>query len=344
MNYANMIEEKNLKKVFIMATLVSTIVGTFTSSLGLYERVQQRRQQKTDKGQDQKLSQLQKQLEEIEQRSRRNTEEQKKFERKKDELEESLEKSGPMIKHEFDRDVQRLGKQFAIGDTISQTQLQAQIIALQQTVISVLENALYNNRNINQVDLAKLFQASEAAREGSLGLLHDQYQRMLTAAPVQGSPAPTKRTQRALPPGASSSPSLIDTSPLFCRYSVDLQKNPNRPLASNLQPGGDNACPACDTRLAIEQGRVWKIIKEIERVKKSTAKYDDILIEERTFHLSNRFVVKCHRDNGQFACVLCNRNRDVDTVWETANSLVKHVWRAHESEEYGADPDIREIG
>lgn len=51
-----MIEEKNLKKGFIIATLMSTVVGTFTATMALHDKVKERRdkakQSKKDGTQD----------------------------------------------------------------------------------------------------------------------------------------------------------------------------------------------------------------------------------------------------------------------------------------------------
>lgn len=66
-------------------------------------------------------------------------------------------------------------------------------------------------------------------------------------------------------------------------------------------------------------------------------------LDEVTFHVMNRFIVKCHREDGEFACVLCNRNRPVDTIWGSMNELVKHVQRAHDVGEYMREVDIKEV-
>lgn len=57
---------------------------------------------------------------------------------------------------------------------------------LQQTVIRVLEDAMYNNRYIDPPGLDRLLFASRTARNGSLDALRGQYQRLLLELP----PAP----------------------------------------------------------------------------------------------------------------------------------------------------------
>ena len=170
------------------------------------------------------------------------------------------------------------------------------------------------------------------------------------------SSTPTLKSTRtkALPPASTKggddktsitrAKTVVDTSgPLFCRYSSELQRDPRMPLHGSFAPGGANACPACETTLEVEQGRAWKIVKEILHERISTPEYDDEIIEERIFLLGNRFVIKCHREDGGFACLLCYRNRDKDTLLESAQGLVRHIWQKHEVEEFG-DIDIKEVG
>lgn len=132
--------------------------------------------------------------------------------------------------------------------------------------------------------------------------------------------------------------------PLFCRYAVYLQDEPRMLLASTFAPGGSNRCPECSTYVNVEKGRAWKIVKETVREKISTPDYDEEQIEERTYLIGNRFVIKCHRENMGFACVLCAGFRERDTILESAQGLVRHVWQKHDGVEYESDPDIREIG
>jgi hypothetical protein len=105
-----------LQKTFILATLVSTIIGTFTTGLGLYERVgQKRKQQKTDSKQDTKIQELEAQVKKAEENSKKKSSGNNQKSRP-DAVEDSLERSGPMIKREYERDFARLGDRFASGD------------------------------------------------------------------------------------------------------------------------------------------------------------------------------------------------------------------------------------
>ena len=254
-----------------------------------------------------------------------------------DHLDRSLMRSGAAIQGVYNAEYDRMGKRFAMGDSkhicpfptscitytfavIAQNELQAQIIKLQQTVISILEEAVYTGKQPSRADMATLFKASEAAREGTINALKHQHKRLLETAPIR----------RALPPA----PSAQDTAPLYCRYSFALQDDPDRPLSSAFAPGGDCKCDACGTVIPIEPNRAWQIFKEDPNTRAG----------ERTYHILNRFIVKSHRSGGEFACVLCSRYRKVDTIWEDLKAFAKHVSRAHDSFELGREIDIKEVG
>jgi hypothetical protein len=94
--------------------LVSTIIGTFTTGMGLYDRLDaKRKQKKVDSGQNDKIVSLEKQIKEIEEKSQKRGGGRRDRE---DELRDSLQLSGPMIRREYERDFARLGDRFATGD------------------------------------------------------------------------------------------------------------------------------------------------------------------------------------------------------------------------------------
>lgn len=80
---------------------------------------------------------------------------------------------------------------------ITENELQKQIIMLQQTVIRVLEDAMYNRRYIDPIDIDRLVYASRTARNGSLDALKGQYQRILLEMPP---PAPLAIRSRSISP------------------------------------------------------------------------------------------------------------------------------------------------
>lgn len=335
MNYAAMIEEKNLKKTFIIATLCSTLVGTFSSSIGLWDRMKDRRkQQKRDNKQDEEIKQLKGQVEAAEKRSRdddgRHYHHHRALPPPRDEVGESLERSSALIRREFDEGYERMGRKFAIGDTITENKLQAQVITMQQTVINVLQDALSSGRQLDRVDMARLVAASNTAREGSLEALRQQRQRLM----IEDAP-------RSLSPPKRASTMPEEDDGLFCRYSLDLQYMRNKPMAASFAPGGDCRCPACGVRLNVESDDFWAISKRAPVVV-TEGGYEKEIIEEREFHLGQRFVVKCHTADGDFACVLCNKHRDADAICRSVESLVNHVGRFHDISELEREPDFTE--
>lgn len=241
----------------------------------------------------------------------------------------SLERSGALISREFEEGYARLGRRFAVGDSITENKLQAQVIALQQTVINVLQDALYSGRQLDRIDMAKLMAASNAARDGSLDALRQQRQRQLMAIeePPKNALGPPKRA------------STMDVEPLYCSYSLDLQYIRNKPLAANFAPGGNCRCPACGIRLDVESNDFWEIDKRTPRLI-SEGRYEREVMEEREFHLGQRFIVKCHTPDGDFACVLCSQHRDRDAICPTVKSLVNHVGRFHDIKELEREVDF----
>jgi hypothetical protein len=143
---------------------------------------------------------------------------------------------------------------------------------------------------------------------------------------------------------ATSATHMFDTDgDLFCSYATSLQKYDD-PLHSNFTRDGSLACPGCGTKIAIQPGRSWRIDKELVHEKRTAAngRFENEHIEERTYFVSNRFIVKCHRPGAGFACILCFRYRDSDTLCENAQRFVNHLWKKHSYAEYEADGDIEE--
>ncbi|KFA80075.1 hypothetical protein S40288_08222 [Stachybotrys chartarum IBT 40288] len=353
MNYANMIEEKNLKKTFIIATLCSTLVGTFTSSIGLWDRVKNRREQhKRDVEQDEEIKKLRSQIEEAEGRNRGHGQRHRSLPPPRDRdwdrdwdsygpgrdyVGDSLERSGALISREFDDGYERLGRRFAVGDAVTENKLQAQIIALQRTVINVLQDALADGRQLDRRDMALLVAASDTARDQSLDALRQQRQRLAYEAPTP----PRQLEYRSQPASSSttSSTASLETDSLFCRYSLDLQYLRNKPLSGAFSPSGDGRCPACDVRLDVEPDDCWAIEKRERARVRDHGRAGDVL-EEREFQLGQRFVVKCHMPDGRFACLLCTRFRSRDTICSTVDGLVNHVGKDHDMGELESEEDF----
>lgn len=56
--------------------------------------------------------------------------------------------------------------------------------------------------------------------------------------------------------------------------------------------------------------------------------------------MDGRFVIKCHTAEGGFACVLCEKFRDMDCLCKSVEALVKHLGTAHTPDEFECDPDL----
>lgn len=389
MNYANMIEEKGLKvrlqrmfwlsafgpqltsaqKGFIVATLISTIVGTFTTSLNFYDRVQdkknQKKQQGVDDGQNKQIQELNEKLDKLQtagdksdsrsdsqSRSRDRRRRRRKsvgYENEED-FRRSAGRSRAMIEREFDENYMRLGQKYAQGDVITENKLQAQIIVLQQAVINVLQEAMMDGRSLSKADIHRLIAAQNMARDGSIEALRGQYDRLLPEDPqnrprIEGPPQNTslqrqltlpapEREDFAPPKRVMSLPAPVSNNELYCRYSKDLQ-NSRAYLDSAFTASSTCRCPDCGVRIAVSKQDFWTF--EVR-----TPVGEDRL-ETRTYEMDARLVIKSHTPYGDFACVLCSRERDLDCICKSVDGLVEHLGRFHTSAEFERERDMHRV-
>jgi len=94
-------------------------------------------------------------------------------------------------------------------------------------------------------------------------------------------------------------------------------------------------CPFCHAHIFMRPGKAWEIITD--GCKENGGH------KRRVFLVNNRFVVKCHREGAGFACVLCARFRESDTVCREVGALMEHLWKDHTAEELEKDDDVFEI-
>jgi hypothetical protein len=249
-----------------------------------------------------------------------------------------------MVQRMYDQGYGRMGSRFAQGDAIVENQLQAQIISLQQTVISVLQDALYNDRQLTRADMAKLIAASNEARDGSLEALRQAQQRLGGSQASNGSHR-SLSPSRSLPPPQRAPTAIPDGSDqLFCPYALDIQNIQSKPLAASFAPGGSCVCPACGIKIDVTSEDFWMIGKRTPiTVWDKTTGYESEILETREFRLAQRFVVKCHTPDGEYACTICAKGEEVDAICRTVESLVKHVGTYHEAIELEREPDLREV-
>lgn len=259
---------------------------------------------------------------------------------------------------------------------MAQTQLQSQIIQLQQTLLSIYQDLLlsaYLAPSSSHSHLVRLIQTTRTARAVSIQALNMQYKRMLLPAPPQipqempGTfPSPSSghhqhhhlvdrrkpRPKRRSRSKSSSSESSSDAG----------MKRPNsKPILKPLPSGsnifciyandlqGDAQLPLADNYKASGDGMcpycrshiATRPGKAWEIIADSHEKFDEHTKKlSRTFRVDNRFVIKSHRENGGLACILCVRFRKSDTVCREIGALMEHLWRDHTSEELEQDNDI----
>ncbi|KAI0407547.1 hypothetical protein F4802DRAFT_27863 [Xylaria palmicola] len=299
-NLAGMVEEKKLKSTFVLATLCSTLINTFSASIGLWDRMSDRRKQKKkDAKQDDEIEKLKEQAAQSQRRpdQKRAIEDSrpphgnKSYTTYNDDdddnaLARSLEVSEALIRREYNNSVGRLGKRFAVGDLIAENQLQAQVIALQRTVIDVLQQALLNRRSLSRGDVQRLIAASSTARDGSLDALRQQYQRLSFEAHPR---------QRGLPE-TEWNPTDMTPGEIYCNYSLALQNTPELPLLVSFAPGGNGCCSTCGVQLDRETAETyWHIEKSapLDPTKETESQ------KQYQFNLGQRFIIKCHTQKGE---------------------------------------------
>jgi hypothetical protein len=275
------------------------------------------------------------------------------------------------VRTTYDRAYHKLGESYARGDDIARIQLQSQIIKLQQVLISIHQDfGLSNYLTIasSHSQLIHLVQTVRTARAAAIQALDLLYQRLLTEPPPRKPdprpsmpggfptrpeklcrsrsssssssdtpvPAPLKPTPRPEPkpapppaprPAPKPNPNLTK---LFCRYALDLQDDPHLPLSPNFDTNGNLRCPRCRTFVPVRPNKAWEVVM-ISRGRHP---------RRMKFLVRNEFVVKCHRVGGGFACVLCAKHGEADTVCRDVGGLMEHLWREHTCGDLEKDEDI----
>ncbi|KAF2271181.1 hypothetical protein CC78DRAFT_573555 [Lojkania enalia] len=247
------------------------------------------------------------------------------------------------VKKAFEDGYHTLGERFAgSGDPLAQNQLQTAIISMQQIIIATFRltsSGREPDRHDVRYHSGKLYETAEHARDTATYTLKT-LRTQLSAEGVIFPTAPTltrKMSEVVLERrGRSRSRSRRRThSSIFCLYAQDLQNDPLQPLADDYKPDGDGCCPFCRCHIPIKLGNAWEIVSEDTRSRRRD--------QDRVFVIGNRFVIKSHRDGGGFACVLCSKFREEDTVCRDVRSLVDHVWKEHSDKEIEVDEDIEEV-
>ncbi|EUC47696.1 hypothetical protein COCMIDRAFT_89326 [Bipolaris oryzae ATCC 44560] len=156
--------------------------------------------------------------------------------------------------------------------------------------------------------------------------------------PISKPKPPAPKPEPDLKPKPKPDDKPTTKTRLFCIYAKELQDNPLMPLADAYKPCGDNKCPFCRTYLAMRTGKIWEIVVDDCRESRHLRRKPLY----RVFRIKNRFIVKSHREQGGFACVLCARFRRFDMLCRDIGSLMDHLWREHTADELEWDCDILE--
>ncbi|KXS93525.1 hypothetical protein AC578_4244 [Pseudocercospora eumusae] len=156
---------------------------------------------------------------------------------------------------------------------------------------------------------------------------------------VQSPPLSQRSARGSPPPGPKTIKSLPAPPPaLFCRYAKDLQKDPWRPLDKAFSRSGTHACPACHIPIPVDTRDVWVLSTHFPKSSSNSLEK----VKNRDYRMDARFVIKCHTADGRghFACVLCDKWRDIDCICRDVDALVKHLGTAHTPDEFEKDGDL----
>ena len=234
-------------------------------------------------------------------------------------------------------------------------------------MINVLQDALLNERSLTKVDINKLILAQQVARDGSMDALSSQYDRMLLdrrpsesnrlseaiqsrqrrigAAEEPQYPVRRQLTLPAAPRSNSPEPlRRVRTLPVplprgLCRYSEDLQMT-RKSLGPSFDATASHRCPACGLLIRVSADDTWVLEARTPVTVSDSYGGEQQVIEARTFEVGARFVVKCHTEDGEFACVLCPQYRDVDAICGNVESLVRHLGQVHTSAQFEREVDL----
>ncbi|OCL05627.1 hypothetical protein AOQ84DRAFT_94284 [Glonium stellatum] len=233
-------------------------------------------------------------------------------------LEICLSTSGPVVQAEYDRDFRYFGSRFASGDDVTRSQLQVQLITIQQSIIMLVQNALLSN--VFDISYTTLIATASNVRQGSIAALVEQYQRMMAAQPPR--PPPTALPQ----PGAPVDRSKADfnISHLYCGIALLLQQT-SGPMPLRFRIG--LPCAICGSVLPP---------RSLELVK------DTSYGSSARLRITSRFLAKCHlaeKDAG-YGCLLCEKAGKGITMFPDQTEFLSHIKDDHSFSDYAGENDI----
>ncbi|KAH6708841.1 hypothetical protein BKA61DRAFT_738734 [Leptodontidium sp. MPI-SDFR-AT-0119] len=289
-----------------------------------------------------------------------------------------LSESGPLVQKEYNHDVKRLGDKFAMGDDIGRSQMQSHLITLQQSIITLLTEAVTNGRSADQINLSHLMATSKSVREGSIRTLSDQFQRMSTAGSL------TAITELSTKPSVFSERARRYQQ--YCKYAIKLQKGAAPPHPSQLAckecawgapgyPPGDllgrpSSIPI-NTKLSLAQFSISNAKVLLAKPSPSVTQDKPVVafshtfwtknrdLLERRWNIPHRFFLKCHLqierkgrsfeqnydgtfNHPSFGCILCEK-KDKLVNCTYPYTLALHIKHEHENDELETEIDIEEL-
>jgi hypothetical protein len=341
-----------LQKTFIVATLASTLVGTFTASMGLWERVADRREQHRQKirdtKQDDEIKKMKEQFEEVQKRADGRQQE---IDRLKsgggqgqgqigwggggrDDVGNNFERDGMMIQRMYDQGYGRMGSRFAQGDGTLQSDFDAR---------SILTDTSHRRKptpSPNHLPPTNRYQRPPRRplqRPPTDPCRHVETHRCLESSARRLSRCPATSTSKTGRLPGRFARRLTRTLPLPTALKTRSQRHNGhaRPTLLPLRHGP----PILPIQTSED---FWMIGKRTPATVLSASGFETDILETREFKLAQRFVIKCHTPDGEYACTICNRGRDVDAICRTVESLVKHVGTYHDVGELEREVDLRE--
>ncbi|KAH8710198.1 hypothetical protein GQ44DRAFT_436921 [Phaeosphaeriaceae sp. PMI808] len=386
-----------LQELVVVVSLVRTLTESFGSASDLYRKLKQKSKSDSHSSSDKNVQREKRRLRPMRKRrssSSSSDSNQDQGHRRhiswnlgaskedySDSDEEAVCTSSSQVLAEYDRGYRKLGEGFARGDLVTQNQLQAQIIHLQRTLLSIHQDYMlstYLSPTSSHSHLLHLIQTTRSARASSIQALHMQYRRMLSstkptipdpyqtipgAFPMPSDNIPHHDSKQRRPSSKnrgrdrSRSPDSNGSGEINIQPYPNPPSKPSLPLSSNRKlfcvyardlqehshlPLTDNYKSGGDNMCPFCHARVNTRPGKAWEIITHSCKEGD-RHERRVFLVKNRFAIKCHRQGSGFACVLCAECRDSDTVCREVEALMDHLWKDHTGDELERDDDIVEI-
>lgn len=180
-----MLTQALVQKGFIIATLASTIIGTFTASLALHDKIKERqnKQEKTDGKQNEELKALKEQVAKLADKEKGQA--------------VTVENKLPAMRSRSSSRSRSSRRRYRRRDSDDDYEHSARV---QHVVVGVIQDALRKNPNLTEADVQKLVAAAEeAARDGTVDTLREHYQRMVLPALKPEKPLLPEEQHKKLP-------------------------------------------------------------------------------------------------------------------------------------------------